>query len=1119
MRGLFRRWGRGQSVEGTTATGNITLISQVQGSVTITDGPPPPVHDPAEALARYAARVRQRYGRLDLEVLTPLHEQEEHPAVRLHDVFVPQSVRADPPPAELPQELLRRLMDPQEAQLHELPPGVDGETVQRIRRAYQDRPPVPVLDVLGSPDHDRLVVLGHPGAGKSTLARYLALALTAPEPQPGLEPLHGRLPLIVELREYAQAEWRERSFEDYLEHQYATETLGLPRELLLPRLEGDHGGVLVVFDGLDELFETGVRDTVTRRIAGFAARYPRARLVVTSRSLGYQRAVLDGAGFADFMLQDLDRDQIRVFTERWFALACPEDAAQARKLTDRVLTAVDGSASVRELAGNPLILTILAIIGRRRELPRDRRAVYEHAVAVLVEHWDPSRYLKDRRVEEHLPYLGPEDKLELLRLIARRMQEGQGGIAGNHIAGPDLIRSFETYLKERYELPTDRATAAARIMLDQFRGRNFVLSRFGGEIYGFVHRTFLEYLTAVDIAHRFNHERAISEEELRELFATKVEDPAWHETLLLLVGLLDERFVAGVIERLLAPRVPARPLIWEDDREAPGLPFASRCLTEVRRPGLLAEQSALIVRRLIRVLELCDELGEVFDMPSPGLEEIGRALVGLGEYANARRAYLEWHDEWCRGTADRDREDVSDGVGWEAAEIRLQLLYGGSEPWQAIVREAALHGPDPRTRLAAGRKAVELGLPGTGELLRDRAVADPDPWVRQRLTDELGYWYEADPATVPFLIGRLRTEDHPDVRRSVFEALVRLAAEFPEARTWLLGALREGDAETRLRAVGGLTLDHVVSAEIQDLLVENAGSGESDVCVSALGALYFSTGTGIDQELFALAVRRAEGTDDTGVRMAALALLARSGWQLGAESGLVLDRVRHDPSPEVRRGLVELLARERMYADEARALFLDLARHDVSPEVRAEALEGFGYGRPEDASSLGFITSQVRDGETPGVRMGAIKALLARPALPEAFDLVFELAVADESPQVREEMIGIALARAEHDRGTRLAHHQVLHDPSPAVRAAALDLLRKQRRDVPTLDLAHDRAVNDEDPDVRVTALRVLADAGRDDPRTLDLLRTATDRDVSADVRALAGRLLAILERGSRAGR
>jgi predicted NACHT family NTPase len=100
---------------------------------------------------------------------------------------------------------------------------------------------------------------------------------------------------------------------------------------------------------------------------------------------GYRRAILDTAGFTHWMLQDLDSSQIEAFTATWYESSCPDTLVEAAKLRDRLLRAVQDSAAVAELAGNPMLLTILAIIGRRRELPRERRAVYDHAVSVLIE--------------------------------------------------------------------------------------------------------------------------------------------------------------------------------------------------------------------------------------------------------------------------------------------------------------------------------------------------------------------------------------------------------------------------------------------------------------------------------------------------------------------------------------------------------------------------------------------------------------------------------------------------------------------------------------------------------------------------------------------------------------
>src|SRR5262249_2778724 len=75
----------------------------------------------------YLARLGERYHRVDLEVLTPLTEQDEHPPVALKEVFIAQTVRADPPPVELPRELVRRLIETGELSRDELPDGVDPD--------------------------------------------------------------------------------------------------------------------------------------------------------------------------------------------------------------------------------------------------------------------------------------------------------------------------------------------------------------------------------------------------------------------------------------------------------------------------------------------------------------------------------------------------------------------------------------------------------------------------------------------------------------------------------------------------------------------------------------------------------------------------------------------------------------------------------------------------------------------------------------------------------------------------------------------------------------------------------------------------------------------------------
>ena len=48
---------------------------------------------------------------------------------------------------------------------------------------------------------------------------------------------------------------------------------------------------------------------------------------------------------------------------------------------ERLQRAIDSSKAIKELAGNPLLLTMMAILNRNQELPRDRPELYEPSFA------------------------------------------------------------------------------------------------------------------------------------------------------------------------------------------------------------------------------------------------------------------------------------------------------------------------------------------------------------------------------------------------------------------------------------------------------------------------------------------------------------------------------------------------------------------------------------------------------------------------------------------------------------------------------------------------------------------------------------------------------------------
>jgi len=83
-----------------------------------------------------------------------------------------------------------------------------------------------------------------------------------------------------------------------------------------------------------------------------------------------------------------------------------------------------------------LLLTMIAIIAKHQELPRELAKLYEHATKVLCHHWDVTGH-KISVAETPADFMKEDDKLKLLRRIAWRMQTN--GLAGNFILGEDLI--------------------------------------------------------------------------------------------------------------------------------------------------------------------------------------------------------------------------------------------------------------------------------------------------------------------------------------------------------------------------------------------------------------------------------------------------------------------------------------------------------------------------------------------------------------------------------------------------------------------------------------------------------------------------------------------------------
>jgi hypothetical protein len=373
----------------------------------------------------------------------------------------------------------------------------------------------------------RLVVLGDPGGGKSTLS--LKLTLDAANGR-GVSGAKHQVPMRVVLREYA-SRFRDarESIVEFFEKQsksyYSVEAPDGAIDYLLL-----NGRAVVIFDGLDELTDTSLRAQIVDTVEAFAHAYPTAPVLVTSRRVGYEMAPLDEALFTTSQLAPFDSAQQQDYVTKWFHRMAPSNHPEWKGLAGRFLAE---SRHASDLITNPLMLGLMCALYRGEGyIPRNRPDLYRRCSEFLFERWDSTRGISvSKPFERGIQFA--------MFSLALSMLKNSGTVGG--MTERELTRFTSDHLLSQQYEDRDAADEAAEAFVRYCRGRAWVLTDVGtnpsGErIYSFTHRTFLEYFSARQLV-RENGDAIGLYSSLRE----HLKNESWDVTAQLAVQFLDER--------------------------------------------------------------------------------------------------------------------------------------------------------------------------------------------------------------------------------------------------------------------------------------------------------------------------------------------------------------------------------------------------------------------------------------------------------------------------------------------------------------------------------------------------------------------------------------------------
>lgn len=368
----------------------------------------------------------------------------------------------------------------------------------------------------------RVVVLGDPGGGKSTLCQYLCYDLAKQSTQSINFPDKAndflaslqRIPIRVVLRSYENARSTEPQLGifTYILRDLQASNASIDPKKLLTTLKYClvYGRAVLAFDGLDEILDTAKRREFVDIVAGFCDEFPLCPVIVTSRIVGYEDAPLS-EHFEELTLEKFERSEINEYLIKFLKVVTEKNKVDAERLAKDFLTQTDRSAT--DLRQNPLMLGLMAyLFAMTGDVPSNRPEIYKECATLMFEKWD-----QNRDIRANIP--SDVDLLDLFSVVAAQIfgkSDLEEGVSSHWIR-----LESEKYFRTRYE-SKDKALAAAKEIAPFITGRSWVMSEFGADVYKFTHRTFLEYFYARNLCERFE-----TVSQLIPILKTKIADGQW----------------------------------------------------------------------------------------------------------------------------------------------------------------------------------------------------------------------------------------------------------------------------------------------------------------------------------------------------------------------------------------------------------------------------------------------------------------------------------------------------------------------------------------------------------------------------------------------------------------
>lgn len=333
------------------------------------------------------------------------------------------------------------------------------------------------IEKIISKTNNHLIILGGPGAGKTTTVKKICQLLLFGEELP-----HYRFPILINLRDLKKEQTIYTALKDILGIQITlknegTQTLSSDRELRIKYVNSylDSLNAIVILDGLDEVNPDKLRN-FGHEIKSLILNLSQSLVIVTCRSASYD---LDIDNSVEYELCDLNKKQIKRFVHQWF---------DNFELSTTFLSEIKKS-KFYDFSLKPISLAHLCAIYERTKKFYDKpKSIYKKLVRILIEEWDEQR---DIIRESLYSDFDNERKFDFLSHLAFDLTVRYE----TKVYSEDSLKESFKNINDSFGLPKNQCLKVIR----EVEAHTGIIIQSSYDTFEFVHKSMQEYLTAEHI--------------------------------------------------------------------------------------------------------------------------------------------------------------------------------------------------------------------------------------------------------------------------------------------------------------------------------------------------------------------------------------------------------------------------------------------------------------------------------------------------------------------------------------------------------------------------------------------------------------------------------------------